>query len=460
MGILYHNAIMFGAIQWGDSTVIQQVLSMEYPVDVLFRLDHHRFSEWDLAPKLYPPGDNWTWYLTPLSAAILKGNRTAMDALMAHGVQAVHFNCQLTSYRTLFLTENDRNMITLTPLAAGVIRNDIPLVKALLRLGADPFDNGALFVCAVLDIPDVAALLLFAIKSRYPDDQRSFGYDALYQIIRRNNMRMLKLLANDYNIIGPVQEDRGPLTYPDQRPRPNTMFTTPLGEAVRLYAESNGVDEALDFFLSQAQHHNAVVFRDLRRGNMTCVLYAIFLNSLKTVQKLHQKGASMFPPAQRNITRTQLQAAAESGSTDIVEYLLNQGVSANEPPSKQAGATALQLAAITGNVNIATMLLKAGADINAPPAFFNGRTAFEGATEHGRIEMMIFLVGEGADLLANNNEQYRRAIAFAEENLQYAAKALADDLYAKVLVSQQAGFIGMSEPWAGSEMPDFGAFFP
>ncbi|KAI4679003.1 uncharacterized protein J4E88_006293 [Alternaria novae-zelandiae] len=160
-----------------------------------------------------------------------------------------------------------------------------------------------------------------------------------------------------------------------------------------------------------------------------------------------------------NIPRTQLQAAAEAGSTEIVEHLLNQGVSANEPPSKRAGATALQLAAITGNINIATILLKAEADINAPPAFFNGRTAFEGATEHGRIEMMIFLVGEGADLLANNNEQYRRAIAFAEQNRQYAAKSLADDLYAKVLVSQQAGIIGMDGEWVAPDMPDFGSFY-
>ena len=456
---LYDNAMMFGALQWGDSTVIEHVLAMEYPVDALFQLNPRHFSEWDLAPKLYPPGYNWTWFLTPLSAAILKGNRTAMDALMAHGVQAVSFNCQHASYQTPFLTENERNVITLTPLAAGVIRNDIPLVESLLRLGADPFDNGALFVCAVLDMPDIAALLLFAVKSRYPHGQRSFGCDALYQIIRRKNLRMLKLLANEYNIIGLVQEDRGPLTYPDQRPRSNTIFTTPLGEAVRLYAESNGVDDALDFLLSQAQHHNAIVFRDSHRGNMTCVLYAIFLDSLKTVQKLHQTGASMFPPAQRNILRTQLQAAVEAGSTEIVEYLLNQGVSANEPPSKRAGATALQLAAITGNINIATILLKAEADINAPPAFFNGRTAFEGATEHGRIEMMIFLVGEGADLLANNNEQYRRAIAFAEQNRQYAAKSLADDLYAKVLVSQQAGIIGMDGEWAAPDMPDFGSFF-
>ncbi|KAI4702809.1 hypothetical protein J4E89_010146 [Alternaria sp. Ai002NY15] len=158
--------------------------------------------------------------------------------------------------------------------------------------------------------------------------------------------------------------------------------------------------------------------------------------------------------------RTALQAAAQAGNRDIVEYLLGQGANPNEPPAVRAGATALQLAAISGNINIASILLEAGADINAPPACCDGRTAFEGATEHGRIEMMIFLVGEGADLLANNNEQYRRAIAFAEDNLQYAAKAVADELYTKALASQGPSFIDMGgEQWAGYEAPNFGSLF-
>jgi ankyrin repeat protein len=206
--------------------------------------------------------------------------------------------------------------------------------------------------------------------------------------------------------------------------------------------------------------YDAIVYRDSKRGNMTCLLSAIFLDSLKTVQKLHQAGANIFLPAMGRITRTPLQAAAQVGSKDIVEYLLGHGASPNEPPSKRAGATALQLAAITGNINIATILLEAGAAINAPPAFCDGRTAFEGATEHGRIEMMIFLVRNGANLLANNNEQYRRAVTLAEDNRQYAAKALADDLYTKLLASQGVSFIGVSEEWTGPDMTSFEGFFP
>ena len=453
-GRLYGNTIIFEAIQWDDSTVIQSVLSMEYPVNTLLQLDYRNFSSWSLASDMYAPGHGWTWYLTPLSAAILKGNKTAMDALMAHGRQAVTFNSQLTSYQTLFLTEGMYGKITLTPLAAGVIRTDVPLIEALLRIGADPFDNSALFACAIIDSPDIVTVLLSAFKTRYPNSERSFGCDALYQIILRKNLRLLRLLATLVNLTGYVEKDSGPLYYPDLRPRSDTVFTSPLGEAIRVHAESNGADGALDYLLPLVKDYDAIVYRDFNCGNMTCVLYAIFLDSLETVQKLHRNGANVFLPAERNIPRTPIQAAAQAGSTDIVEYLLSQGVSANEPPSTRAGATALQLAAITGNVGVAIVLLKAEANINASPAFFDGRTAFEGATEHGRIEMMIFLADEGADLLANGNIQYRRAIAFAEENRQYAAKDLADKLFARALARQEPSFLGMSGEWAGGIPPN------
>jgi ankyrin repeat protein len=234
------------------------------------------------------------------------------------------------------------------------------------------------------------------------------------------------------------------------------MFTSPLGEAIRLHSVCGGTDKMLDLLLPLVKDLNAVVHRYLKYGRMTCLMYAITLDSLKTVQKLHQAGADISLPAEWGITRTPLQAAAEAGSREIVEYLLSKGVSANEPPALRAGATALQLAAIAGNVGIASVLLDAGADINAKPALIHGRTAFEGATEHGRIEMMLFLVHRGADLLANGNEQYRRAIQFAEDNSQYAAKDLADELYTKALANDQTQCIGMD--WAGLDMLDFGGF--
>jgi hypothetical protein len=75
--------------------------------------------------------------------------------------------------------------------------------------------------------------------------------------------------------------------------------------------------------------------------------------------------------------------------------------------------------------------------------------------------MMLFLVHHGADLLANGNEQYRRAVEFAEDNLQYAAKELADELFSKAMANRETSFIdsGTNE-WAGFAMTDFESFFP
>ncbi|KAI4663375.1 uncharacterized protein J4E78_003787 [Alternaria triticimaculans] len=194
---------------------------------------------------------------------------------------------------------------------------------------------------------------------------------------------------------------------------------------------------------------------------MTCLTYAIGLGSLKTVQKLHQVGANISLPAEWEIPRTPLQAAAQAGSVNIVKYLLGQGVNPNEAPAKRAGGTALQLAAAKGHVGIAAALLDANAEINAKPAMLDGRTAFEGATEHGRIEMMLFLFHRGANLLADESRQYRRAVQFAEDNLQHAAKELADELHAKAMASVGTSYIGMGEcGWTGFDMDDFTEFLP
>jgi hypothetical protein len=456
----YKNEIMFEALRWGNQTTIAHVISLGYPIDALYFVWGKELSDWNLVQSLHPRGHNASWHLTPLSAAILKGNTIVVSDLMAYGTQAVLFYSRLTSYRGHFLTETMSDRMILTPLTAGAIKNNLPLIKELLRVGADPFDNSALFVCAVLDLPEISMVLLHAFKHRYPDGAQSFGCDALYQAIRCKNARLLRILANDINLTGPVVEDRRPLLPGYPQPVFSTAFTTPLGEAIRLHSEGNGADGMFGLLLSLAKDHGAVVYRDSRCGNMTSLLSAIFLDSLKTVQKLRQAGANILLPATARITRTPLQAAAQVGSKDIVEYLLGHGASPNEPPSKRAGATALQLAAISGNINVAMILLEAGADINAPPAFGDGRTAFEGATEHGRIEMMIFLVRNGANLLANNNEQYRRAVALAEDKRQYAAKALADDLYTKLLASQGVSFIGVSEEWTGPDITSFEGFFP
>jgi ankyrin repeat protein len=454
------NAILWEALRWGNHTAIEHVLKIGHPINVCDEMTDGKLADWKLLPEIPTPGLGKGWNYTPLAAAILGGNTITVRTLMDYGIQAVSFRVHGTSheYNSYATTSDYRHGWILTPLAAAAATNDVPLCKGILRIGADPFDNSALLLCSVIGSrEEFVALLISAFKARYPDGAQSFGSDALYKAIRGDNLRLLKLLAKDGDLTGPVEKDRG-----DEGPpysRPDVVFTSPLGEAVLQHAERQGAGGALDYLLPLVKDLNAIVHRTYRHDSMTALLYAISLGSLATVRKLHQAGADISLPAKWLIPRTPLQAAAQAGSKDIVEYLLNQGINPNESPADRAGATALQLAAITGKIGVATVLLDAGAEINAPPAFGDGRTAFEGATEHGRIEMMIFLVSRGADLLSNGSVQYRRAVEFAEDNAQHAARKLADELYGKVSASQGLSFIDMGvDAWAGVSASSFESF--
>lgn len=446
------NLVLWEALRWGNQTVVECVLRIGQPINVCDRMQGLGLKEWDLLPEVPSPGIFGVWSYTPLAAAILGSNISVVKTLMTYGLQAVLFTAHSTSYRSWSSHETVDFTAgwALTPLAAAAITADLPLIREILRIGADPFDNSALLICAMIDSEDeVVALVLSAFKIRYPYGAHSFASDALYQTIRRGNKRLFGLLFKDADLTGPVTDYYGSKRPPESQA--DTMFTSPLGEAIRRHAPSEGAGGALDRLLPLVKDFNVIVHKSYKHGNMTSLLYAIFLGSLAAVQKLHQAGADISLVAEWSITRTPLQAASEGGHKDIVEYLLREGVNPNESPAEQGGATALQLAAIKGNIGIAAILLDNGADINALPAFCDGRTAFEGATEHGRIEMMIFVVNRGANLLSDGNSQYRRAVEFAESNSQYAAKALAKDLYEKTLASQVANFIG-GDVWAGPDM--------
>ncbi|RYN65517.1 hypothetical protein AA0117_g12091 [Alternaria alternata] len=400
----YHSGVIIEALRWGDQTAIDYILETGHPVDGTYRVYGSSMQDWDLGQNPQPfSGSVDLWVLTPLSAAILKGNLIATKALMAHGAHPGLRSSQLTSHqsRSLKRAFQPEDAWAITTLAACAIRGNLDLIKDLLGEGLDPFDNSALYVSAVLDSEETIILLLSAFKNRYPNGAQSFGSDALYR----------------------------------------------------------SAHSALDLLLPLVKNLNAVVRMDHKHYHMTALLYTISLGSLETVQKLHKAGADISLPTKGLVTRTPLQAAAEAGSKEITQYLLGQGASPNELPANRAGATALQLAAIKGNIGVATILLDAGADINAQPALCDGRTAFEGAAEYGRIEMMIFLVQQGADLLSNNGEQYRRAIAFADDNLQHAAKKLAEDLHQQVSVSPVTNFIGMGQnEWPETDVNGLGDF--
>jgi len=208
---------------------------------------------------------------------------------------------------------------------------------------------------------------------------------------------------------------------------------SPVSEVVRLACERGNIPDHLDNLLRRQKDPNSTVYPSYSI-ELTALQYAITLKSLPVVRLLIEDfGADASSQALYGTDRTPLQAAVEIGDEIMVQYLIDRGATVKDQPAHKNGATALQLAAIQDLAVIAVMLLEKGADVNADPALINGRTAFEGATKHGHIDMMRFLVQNGADLVANDQQQHRRAVNYAEKSGQYAAIEFANSLLQECL---------------------------
>ncbi|KAH4001686.1 hypothetical protein HBI13_060490 [Parastagonospora nodorum] len=484
--------IFCGVMGNGDKGDLEDMFRNGLPVDDVHKLNPNDAETEELS-KIF--GMSTDWKTSLLAAAVLGQSAVAVEVLLAHGAQVNTLQRPKSKYPYA------GNML-LTALAACVIRRNFPLLTELLYRGADPFDNGAIYVATVYGLEDIIKLLLLRFKHRYPHGVKTFGSNALCWAIASGSLPLVQLLVKDVDISGivdrwipsskkiqsttwpsqirrtgllqrpkilPIRMDYVPLpALPPPPPPPPYWFrrehdnvplhfTSPLGEAIRIHCCESARPQLLHVLLPRITDLNAVVVNHNMDGWLTGLLYAISLCSLDTVRLLAENGADIHFPARHKIKRTALQFATQLGNKEIVKYLLGKGVSPNEPPASYQGATSLQLAAIKGYVGLASILMDAGAHVNAEPGLLYGRTAFEGATEHGRIEMMVFLVQNGADLLSNNRQQHRQAVLFAKENGQHASIQLADDLLDKVLEGQGRGGPGEEGNRASPAASEFGA---
>jgi ankyrin repeat protein len=422
---------------------------------VLLNADDHRLvkSSLDL-----PSLDGFERvFSTTLSCAILMGNTEIVALLSTSGAQT-----PLSSFRSALAFESRFHLnegshfyevsFLMTPLAACALTSNLTLFRELLNLGVDACDDFAIYGATVSGHQQLLEVLLDSCRLICSDLLVLLGIRAVLWSVRNHSMQILKTLAD---FVKPNELMMRTVTYDHQDAL--TSSDSPFLEAVRLHCEQGDDDQALRILLPYIKDVNFIACGDGVWAD-TPLIYAIRLNSLRTVRVLVEEGnASPSLPCRWGCRRTPLQAAAEVGCMEIVEYLLEKGAQPNEVPATHAGGTALQLAAIKGLLGVAAKLLAVNADVNAAPSKFDGRTAFEGATEHGRVDMMLFLFKNGADLLSDDRRQYRRAVEFAKENTQYAAVDLAKKLLKEALKKEEEDRI-FFDSMLDLEMGDVGGY--
>lgn len=315
-------------------------------------------------------------------------------------------------------------------LAVAAEKSHIGWMEFLVTEGVSVVDSMAL-LWAIRSRSTVATLrfLLDAAKTgKSPVERSSYGVAALRQAIWYRDITRIEVLCGGVNadVIEPCNEE-----FEGEEPA-----ISPLGEAiiskdskiVRILLKHGANPNAYVSFdgLKMLEHIKSHIQR------VTPLLAAIDVQSLPLVEILVEHKAELQYTRNMGITRTPLQRAAETGSFDIVEYLVDQGAIIDTIPV-YSGGTALQLAAMNGFCGIAAFLLERGANPNYPPAKGDGRTAFEAAAEWGHIDTMSLLMQWNVNLDRQFGEppesQYEQARRFAEKNGFMASKRFVEHLY-------------------------------
>ncbi|KAI1129561.1 ankyrin [Nemania abortiva] len=298
---------------------------------------------------------------------------------------------------------------------------DDHLTKYLLCKGADPNDPKALGIAFETNRA-VFETILTAYKRTYGFIINGFGSPQLLLAVKNKDSPLIeKLLEHNADPHGMGHDDR----------QVSARQVTPFGYAIVTDNSSNFtmVTQFLNHYCCASSVVSWTVRDDTNllgvryprksfRGpgpKTTAFLAAIATEKIELVQLLAQGNwGIVHVPARGFFKRTALQQAAEIGSMKMVKFIHNLGADVNEPPNKNGGATALQLAAIGGFGQIVCYLIEHGADVNAPGARIDGITALVGAAAKGRIDIVAVLLNKGAGRGEDGAEQFERAMKEAE----------------------------------------------
>lgn len=146
----------------------------------------------------------------------------------------------------------------------------------------------------------------------------------------------------------------------------------------------------------------------------TILAEAVKLGDVDIVKALLAAGALVNTPCG---STNALNTSIEEERLDLVMLLLEAGANLNSPPHPKYGRTALQLAVEQGNPQLIELLLQAGADVNQEPAIRSGATALQLAAIKGYIGIARRLINLGADVNASGaREGGRTALEGAAEH--------------------------------------------
>ncbi|KAF4626393.1 hypothetical protein G7Y89_g11764 [Cudoniella acicularis] len=279
--------------------------------------------------------------------------------------------------------------------AAG--KNDLDLVRFLLKEGADPnpkprhrsapaYVAVPLVAAARLGNLDMIDILLSAGAECNQQEQiydvQGFGsLNALQAAAAKGNASVvLHLLAAGAELNWPAAQPYG---------------LTALQAGVR----SRNL-ELIQFMIHQGANLNSPA---AERG-VTALQAAVWSGNLELIQFMINQGANLNSPAAEG-RLTALQIAVEKRNEGLVQILLDSGATPNDAPGCFIHSsrplswqlTSLQMAAANGDNDLVRRLLRSGADINWPADEHQGRTALQAASEFGHESTVQLLLTEGAN---------------------------------------------------------------
>lgn len=357
-----------------NPTPLQEAMLLDNPRQIVEVLLAHGAK---VDPELPPDHFNRSQLLPPLVAAVVSGNAWTVQRLLRAGADI------------------DRRCFPYgTALQAAAASNNTKILKVLVHENADVNASS----CLPVDFLDTMRL-------SSSDCTRHPCKSPLVYAVANGNMAMTRvLLGNGADINGCIRQEevRDLLTVVERR---NPIIMRSFWETVRQITNTplqeallQGNIELIQYlleagaFVGEAPNGDGLLQITIRRNN------------LELVELLLSKGAQVYSTALWPFQLTPVQAAAGTGNKAVLRKLLNATsdiigyLSINQGPSPISGRTALQAAAENGQIEMVEFLLALGADVHGPVAHQNGITPLQAAAKSRSTVVARLLLSAGADI--------------------------------------------------------------